>query len=163
MASIPELRLSISHLVDDDAEEEYKHAAGQAAKKAAARAAKADLGPDMAMSNFGRRGARGNVALTSGYDLEARRVMVNLRPKGAWILANEGRYKIPASGRYYTGSGRGRNRRVGAFETPWGWRRWIKASRSRPLGTLEDAEELMEVEVPEAVDLAITKRILREF
>jgi hypothetical protein len=145
------LRASISGLVDQKSVDAMKHVAGQAAKKAAIDVAQRDLGGDAAFSGFRRR-----VPLKAGYDLEAdSRVTLNLSPKGLWMLANDGRRRPPPGGRVYPRKGKG------ALSTPWGPRKSVRASRSRGLGTLADAEVAVERETFKAVDVELTQRIGR--
>lgn len=144
--SLEGLRQSISGLVDHKALDEYKHAAGQAAKKAAIDAAELDLGSDAAFSGFRRK-----VPLRAGYDLEpGPRLTLNLSPKGMWMLANDGRRA--GAGRVYPRKGK-------ALKTPYGPRKSVKSSSSRGLGTLADAEKAIERDTFKAVDVRISQRI----
>jgi hypothetical protein len=78
--------------------------AGARAAKAEALRVAADLGP---MSNMGRRGG---VRLRAGYDVAAggASFAVNLRPPGAWVIAERGagRHTIRPRRRRQTASGR---------------------------------------------------------
>jgi hypothetical protein len=109
---------------------------GLAAKKASLEAAERDVGSDRVMSGFRRKNAK----LNARYDITgSSAVNLELYPKGLWMLANDGRRRLPAGGRVYP-----RKRRGGggsqALNTPWGPRATVKASRSKGLGTLADAE-----------------------
>ena len=73
--------------VDSDAFERVQYAAGFAAKDAAMEVVREALGPDMAMSNF----RSGKVKLRAGFDLDGSDVLLQLRPKGVWVLADAGR------------------------------------------------------------------------
>jgi hypothetical protein len=121
---------------------------GLAAKKAALDAAEGDLGSDRVFSGFGRRNAK----LGARYDITGvSAVNLELYPKGLWVLANDGRRKLPPGGRVYP-----RKRRGGsgakALNTPYGPRRSVKASTSRGLGTLADAETNAQREAYKAAD-----------
>ena len=106
---------------------------GLAAKKAALEAAERDVGSDRVMSGFRRKNAK----LNARYDITgSSAVNLELYPKGLWTLANDGRRRLPAGGRVYP-----RKRGAKALNTPWGPRASVKASRSRGLGTLADAEK----------------------
>lgn len=137
-------------------DDEIRHVAGQAAKEAALGAASRDLGADRTFSGFNRKNAR----LDAGYDLTDNGVTLNLRPKGLWMLANDGR-------RAGTGKARGgtiqpRQRRRGgsqALMTPWGPRANVRTSASRGMGTLADAEKAIETDTFKAVDKAVGERI----
>lgn len=152
--SIASLRIDLSKFLDDDATDELKEIAGMAAKEAALDVAERDLGSDRAFSGFKRRNAR----LDAGFDIEdGPRVVLNLRPKGLWMLANDGR-------RANTGKAKGGIIQPGprakssVMRTPWGPRANVKSSKSRGLGTLADAENAVERETFKAVDAALLKR-----
>jgi hypothetical protein len=109
---------------------------GMAAKKASLAAASRDLGSDLAFSGFRRRNAK----LGARYEpMAGSAIELQLYPKGLWVLANDGRRKLPPGGRVYPRKGRG-GRGSKALNTPWGARKSVAASRSRGLGTLADAE-----------------------
>jgi hypothetical protein len=68
--------------------ERVQMAAGMAGKDTAYEVVKAALGPDGAMRNF----KSGKVRLRANFDLESNGdVIMKLRPKGAWVLADAGR------------------------------------------------------------------------
>ena len=109
---------------------------GMAAKKAALKAAERDVGSDRVMSGFRRKGAK----LNARYDIAgSSAVNLELYPKGLWTLANDGRRRMPAGGRVAPKVKRG-GKGSKALNTPWGPRSSVKASRSKGLGTLADAE-----------------------
>ena len=122
-----------------------QHAMGAAGKESATKAAVRDLGGDRAMS-----GLRRKVALSSGYDLEGDNVIVHLRPKGLWMLANTGRHKQgvirPRKGKK-------------AVRTPMGLRRTSHYTPSRGLHTVDDAIEDMTKTVPVAAAKAVAANI----
>lgn len=153
---LTDLRRDLVALVDQGAVDEFKHAAGQAAKKAASTAAERDLGGDAAFSGFRRR-----VPLRAGYDMDpGTRLTVNLSPKGLWMLANDGRRRRPASGRVYPRKARG-GLGSKALNTPWGPRRSVRASTTSGFGTLKDAEIAIERDAIKAVDVKITQKVGR--
>lgn len=107
---------------------------GQAGKESATKAARRDLGPDQAFRNMRRK-----VKLASGYDLDGDDVVLHLRPKGLWKLANDGRRR----------QGTIRPRRGHkAVRTPQGIRSMSHYSPSRGLGTVDDAIDDMRRTVP---------------
>lgn len=136
-----------------DVDATVQHAMGAAGKSSALDAATVDLGGDRAFSGFGRI-----VPLTAGYDL-GKPVVVNLRPEGLWILAEDGRRRrgqIRPRARRRRGTRRPRGRAaVGTGST------FVAVGRfgpSRGLNTIADALELMDDRVPEAIaDTVITK------
>ena len=128
---------------------------GLAAKKAALEAAAADLGADRAMSGFRRR----NASLNARYDVTSgSAINLELYPKGLWMLANDGRRRLPAGGRIYP-----RKRGAKALNTPWGPRASVAASRSKGLGTLADAERNAETEAYKAADRQVEVAIRAVF
>lgn len=152
--SLADLRRSLTGLVDQNATDELKHVAGQAAKKAAIDVAERDLGADAAFSGWRRR-----VPLKAGYDLEpGSRVTLNLSPKGLWMLANDGRRA--GAGRVYPRRGRGAGIPK-VLNTPWGPRRSVRSSSTRGFGTLADAEKAIERDTFKAVDVALTQKVGR--
>lgn len=109
---------------------------GLAAKKAALGAAERDVGSDRVMSGFRRKGAK----LNARYDIAgSSAVNLELYPKGLWTLANDGRRRLPPGGRVYPKKRRGGGG-AKALNTPYGPRQSVKASRTKGLGTLADAE-----------------------
>lgn len=81
----------LARIVAPDAMVRMGHAAGRASRDASLEAAADALGPDRAMS-----GMRGRATLRAGYDLPGApgRVQLNLRPAGAWNLADKGRQSV---------------------------------------------------------------------
>lgn len=156
--ALQNLRVDLTKFVEG-LDDELRHVAGAAAKEAAFGAAERDLGSDRTFSGFNRKNAR----LDAGYDLTDNGVVLNLRPAGLWNLANYGRRAGTGKtkgGRVYPRKGRGGGSAV--LNTPWGPRANVKASSSRGLGTLKDAETAIESDVFKAVDRATTERC-REF
>lgn len=128
---------------------------GLAAKKAALEAAAGDLGSDRAMSGFRRR----NASLNARYDITGNSAInLELYPKGLWMLANDGRRRLPPGGRVYP-----RKRGSRALNTPWGPRAWVAASRSKGFGTLADAERIAEDEAFKAADRQVEVAIRTVF
>lgn len=121
---------------------------GLAAKKAALEAAERDVGSDRTMSGFRRKSAK----LNARYDITGvSAVNLELYPKGLWMLANDGRRRLPAGGRVVPKVRRGGSGSK-ALNTPYGPRRSVKASRSKGLGTLADAETDAQREAYKAAD-----------
>lgn len=126
----------IDHLHKELTGDAIPNRMGMAAKKASLAAAERDLGGDRAFSGFRRRNAK----LGARYEpMTGSAVELQLYPKGLWVLANDGRRKLPPGGRVYPRKGRG-GTGAKALNTPWGPRRSVAASRSKGLGTLADAE-----------------------
>lgn len=122
----------LSKALSDD---EMMARVGMAAKKAALGAAERDVGSDRVMSGFRRKNAK----LNARYDVTGRSaVELQLYPKGLWMLANDGRRRLPAGGRVVPKTRRGGKAK--ALDTPWGPRTSVRGSRSKGLGTLADAE-----------------------
>lgn len=120
---------------------------GLAAKKAALEAAERDVGSDRVMSGF----RRSNAKLNARYDIVSNSaVKLELYPKGLWMLANDGRRRLPPGGRIVPKARR--NGRAKALNTPYGPRASVRASRSKGLGTLADAERDAEREGYKAAD-----------
>jgi hypothetical protein len=120
---------------------------GLAAKKASLEAAERDVGSDRVMSGFRRKNAK----LNARYDVVASSaVTLELYPKGLWMLANDGRRRLPPGGRVVPKVRRGGGAK--ALNTPYGPRRSVKASRSKGLGTLADAENDAQREAYKAAD-----------
>jgi hypothetical protein len=116
-------------------DEDMMNRVGLAAKKASLDAAERDVGADRVMSGFRRKNAK----LNARYDITgASAVKLELYPKGLWMLANDGRRRIPPGGRVVPKVRRGGGSK--SLNTPWGPRRSVRASRSKGLGTLADAE-----------------------
>lgn len=132
-------------LTDQKALERVQHAMGGAGKKAATDAATADLGADLHMSHL-----RSKAKLAAGYDLIEDGVIVRLRPKGLWSLADRGRRR--------QGTIRPRKGHR-AVRTPQGFRAFSHYTPSRGLHTIEDALKIMEVEVPKAAAKAMVENI----
>jgi len=128
---------------------------GLAAKKAALEAAERDVGSDRVMSGFRRRNAR----LNARYDVTGNSAInLELYPKGLWMLANDGRRRMPPGGRVYP-----RKRGSKALNTPWGPRASVSASRSKGLGTLADAERIALDEAYKAADRQVEVAIRTVF
>lgn len=151
---LTELAVELRPLVEVD--DVVQHAMGAAGKSSALDAAATDLGPDRAMSRFRRK-----VALGAGYDV-GDPVVVNLRPEGLWILANDGRRRSgeirPRRAR------RGGNRKPRGRAAVGGDGRFVAVARYRPsrgLRTIDDALELMDDRVPTAVGAAIDSKLRR--
>ena len=143
-------------LFDNSTIDSYRHVAGKAAKEAAADAAKGDLGADMAMSNFRRR-----VPLKSGYEFEAGTSLVlGLRPAGLWNLADRGRR---TEGLIKPRRRGGKAALDAGFPDKYGrpLRALSRFGPSRGLGTVDDAEKRIEVDVVKAVDRAVAERVGR--
>ena len=132
---------------------DVQHAMGQVGKTAALEAATRDLGGDRAMSGFGRI-----VPLTAGYDL-GNPVVVNLRPEGLWILAEDGRRRsgpIVPKARRRRGTRRPRGR--AAVGTAGRYRAATRFGPSRGLNTITDALTDIDARLPDAVaDAVITQ------
>ena len=131
---------------------------GAAAKDTALKAAASDLGSDRAMSGFRKRKAE----LRAGYDVSPITVL-NLYPKGLWVLADKGRKD---TGRIYP-RGKQSGRRVKnarkAILTPWGPRAWVEGSQSRGLRTIRTVESRLEDDVSKAAAKAMSATIERTF
>jgi hypothetical protein len=126
----------IDHLQKELSGDAIPNRMGMAAKKASLAAAAKDLGSDLAFSGFRRRNAK----LGARYEpMSGSAVELQLYPKGLWVLANDGRRRLPPGGRVYPRKGRG-GKGSKALNTPWGARKSVAASRSKGLGTLADAE-----------------------
>lgn len=98
---------NLESVLDADANKRITRAAGFAAKDAGLEAAADKLGGDRAMSGY----KNGNIKLGVGFDTGPWRVDMNHRPKGLWLLADEGRKR---SGGIYPRRGR----RKGSTPTP---------------------------------------------
>ena len=83
MSEVHDLAISLTKALDDL--EPMQHVIGQAGKKAAHEVLERSLGDDRAFSGLRRR-----VRLSAGYDV-GQPVVLNLRPKGLIILADQGR------------------------------------------------------------------------
>ncbi len=122
-------------VVEPPAVTRLAHVAGRAARDASLAEAADDLGPDRAMSGFRR-----TVQLRAGYDLaDARRIQLNLRPAGAWVLADRGRKGTTRVYPRVNGRKRGKATPGRAVLTPMGPRAWTTSRPSRGLRTLTDA------------------------
>lgn len=121
--------------LDADANRRITRAAGFAAKQAALSAVEAKLGADRAMSNY----KGGRIKLGVGFDQASWRVDLNHRPKGMWLLADEGRKR---SGGIYPRNGRRRNYTPVAGRavlTPFGPRASSRFGPSRGTGVFKMA------------------------
>jgi hypothetical protein len=90
---------NLESVLDADANKRITRAAGFAAKDAGLSAAVDKLGSDRAMSGY----KGGRIKLGVGFDTGSWRVDINHRPKGLWLLADEGRKR---SGPIYPRRGR---------------------------------------------------------
>lgn len=144
MTTLPELRRDLERLVDKRAMDRLRRVGGDAGEKAALKAAAKDLGSDRAFSGMKRR-----IPLNATTELVGNTVRVNLSPRGLWDLASKGRR---SSGRPIVAKG-------GALATPYGPRRSVRSSRSRGLGTVDEAEKQIETDAVKAIDSELTKRI----
>jgi hypothetical protein len=114
----------LARIVAPDALVRMGHAAGSASRDASLDVAADHLGSDRAMS-----GLRGRATLRAGYDLPAApvgRVQLNLRPAGAWALADAGRRTVKKI----------KPRRRKALSTPRGPRANATPGPSRGLRTI---------------------------
>lgn len=150
MATPTEVGLKLTQLVSSSSLDRVLHAMGGAAKKAAADAVKADLGSDLRMS-----GIRSKAKLTSGYDLERDGVVVHLRPKGLWVLADGGRRKQGT----IRPRKKGGKKAVRVAPGKKGFRAYSHYTPSRGLGTVGDAVERMNRDVPIAAAKAMATNI----
>lgn len=145
----------LSSVVDGSASARIAAKAGMAAKEAAIDAASRDLGGDRAFSGFRRR-----VPLGAGFDDAGEgQVVVNFRPAGLWRLAESGRQR---SGKIYPRAGARKGGRVvkgRALRTPRGFRASSSYSRSRGLGTVDDAVAEARREVPKAAAKQLSAEI----
>lgn len=149
---LTELAAELTTAFDVDAT--VQHAMGAAGKSSALDAATADLGGDRAFSGFGRI-----VPLSAGYDL-GDPVVVNLRPEGLWILAEDGRRRrgdIRPKARRRRGNRKPRGRAaVGSGG------RYVAVGRfgpSRGLNTISDALAFMDDRVPDAIGDTVVARL----
>jgi hypothetical protein len=129
-----------------------QRAGGAAGKKAALDEAASALGGDRAMSGF--RGGR--VKLGAGYDVSGSVVDVNLRPAGAWKLADRGRQTIKPV----------RPKRRGgkkALATPWGPKASARGSRSRGLRVIDHTVAEAQRTVPKAAFEALQREFRSRF
>lgn len=125
-----DLAVSLGKLLDNS--EPLQHALGQFGKETALEEAQRSLGSDKQFSGMKRK-----VRLGAGYDMGTP-VVLNLRPGGLWILADEGRKRsgeIRPKRRRRTSSGR-----PPALRTPRGIR---SSSRYRPTRGLDTIRNVM--------------------
>lgn len=141
---LADFRQSLQTLLDNT--EELQHALGAAGKEIALDEIGRVIGQDRIMSGFGRK-----VTLNAGYDLGTP-VVLNLRPAGLWILADEGRKRT----KRILPKGRGRKRKK-ALATPQGARAASRSTPSRGLRAIERTVTRMETtdELTDAVGDAL--------
>lgn len=147
---LSDVAAGITAALDDP---ELRHIVGRTAKDAALEVAADRLGPDRAFSGFRRR-----VPLRAGYDVTAAGARLNLWPEGLWKLADKGR---SAKGRRIIPR-RARRRRRGyrpAVSTPAGPRNRARITASRPLRVLDELEDRLDDEIPDAIDTELLKRL----
>lgn len=122
------LRKDLQTLLDDS--EPLQHAIGQFGKEEAIKTAQRDLGSDRSFSGLKRK-----VRLGAGYDL-GEPVVLNLRPRGLWVLAEKGRRR---SGNITPRRRRkGRGGRRTALRTPQGFRATSSYGPTRGHKTIRD-------------------------
>jgi hypothetical protein len=126
---------NLESVLDADANRRITRAAGFAAKDAGLEAAADKLGGDRAMSGY----KNGNIKLGIGYDTASWRVDLFHRPKGLWLLADQGRKR---SGWIYPRPARGRGKTVAptpgrAVLTPFGPRAASSFGPSRGTGVFK--------------------------
>jgi len=121
---------------------------GARSKGAVNDAATATLGADKAMSNF----RKGRVRLGVGYDRTARGLVLNLRPRGLWVLAE--------SGRRHAGVIRPK-RGHRALMTPQGPRRSSRYGPSRGKRSITVAERNVQRVAGPATDEAIARELAK--
>ena len=124
--------------------EPMQHVIGQAGKKAAITELGKALGPDRRFSGFRRK-----VTLNAGYDVGTP-VMLNMRPGGLVILADEGRKR---RGDIRPRRGRGRRR---AVLTPQGPRAYSSYGPSRGLKVIDKTVKRATDDIPKALSGAIS-------
>lgn len=152
MTELSRVAVSLSALVDVDTA--VQHAMGAAGKESALSAAARDLGSDRRFSGVPSTAAD----LRAGYDL-GDPVILNLRPEGLWILAEDGRRRSGEI-RPNTRRRRGRtaNRQPRGLPAVGSGGRFVKVGRYRPsrgLNTISDAIDDMSDAIPAAIGAAI--------
>lgn len=150
MTSPREFGVKLTKLTDKPAVARVQHAMGAAAKKAATKAVTKDLGADLRMSNM-----RGKAKLSSGYDLDTAGATAHLRPKGLWNLADKGRRRQGT----IRPRKKGGKKAVTVAPGKKGIRAYSHYTPSRGLGTVDDAIDLMRVDVPKAATKVVTDNI----
>jgi hypothetical protein len=129
-----------------------QRAAGTAGRKAATDAAGKALGGDRAMSGF--RGGR--VKLGAGYETSGSIVELNLRPSGAWLLADKGRQRVkPIRPKKRSGKK--------AITTPWGPRASARGSKSRGLNVIDHTVTKAQRTVPMAAFAVLARELRSQF
>jgi hypothetical protein len=122
------LRVDLQRLLDDS--EPLQHAVGKFAKEEALDVAASDIGADLRFSGFARK-----VKLGAGYDT-GNPVVLNLRPKGMWVLLDSGRKRskpiTPKRRRAAKSPPRAK-----AVRTPDGWRASSRSTPSRGHRTIK--------------------------
>lgn len=151
---ITSLAVDLAALADID--EPVQHAMGMLGKTAALDNASRDLGTDRRFSNL--RGGRA-AALSAGYDL-GNPVIVNLRPEGLWLLAQDGRKR---SGTIRPKPARSRRRRQPRGRPALQINgRWVATSRYRPsrgLNTIDDTVDDINRQIDDTVADAVVKKV----
>lgn len=118
-------------------------AAGMKAKEIAEDEVARDFGQDMRMS-----GIRSKAKLSTGFDIEGDAVIMHLRPKGLWNLANFGRQNRKVKrDRIYASKAPNRSGRAGrksnarALKTPYGYRYSVRLSTTPGHGTTKRVDD----------------------
>jgi len=164
-------RITAVFTVGSDAFERVQMVAGMAAKGAATQIVRGTLGADLAMSNF----RNGKVKLRAGFDIERSDVVLHLRPKGAWVLADAGRrsrgeilrtqqqQRTTRSGAVRTRKVRVREggRRGTAVMTPRGPRVASTYGPSRPLRVIARTAKKAEADVVGAAEDAMATEVAK--
>jgi hypothetical protein len=149
LAELSDFGSRVAQLLEPDARKRILAKAGAAGKKASLDAARADVGPDMAMSNL----RKGKAKLSVGYDPRGSTSVV-IEYRGPWPLADKGRKKSGP----ITPKKRGGKR---AVMTPGGPRASSRYGPSRGLGTLLDAKKDAERDVPKAAGRQFAEEVRR--